>query len=149
MIMGRCPGCYDCPSCQHTLSVRATNITTTDAEGHSTPRKAYYLACGFCRWTSRDIGLRDQFVGSYRVRHSKYCVCGQNKCVFICYVVIYVVVASFCYASALVDVNFMVPSTLISGLRPHEFIRNILLALVTDAIQTWMNEVLSSMFSKI
>jgi len=63
-ILCRCPLCYDCPSCQHTLSVRATNVTATDTEGHATPRKAYYLACGFCRWTSRDIGLKDQFVGS-------------------------------------------------------------------------------------
>jgi len=62
-ILCRCPLCYDCPSCQHTLSVRATNVTAADAEGHATPRKAYYLACGFCRWTSRDIGLKDQFVG--------------------------------------------------------------------------------------
>jgi len=67
--MCRCSGCYDCPSCQHTLSVRATNVTTTDAEGHATPRKAYYLACGFCRWTSRDIGLKDQFVGSHILHH--------------------------------------------------------------------------------
>lgn len=67
-MMCRCPGCYDCPSCQHTLSVRATNVTTSDAEGHATPRKAYYLACGFCRWTSRDIGLKDQPAGEMIAR---------------------------------------------------------------------------------
>jgi len=27
-------------------------------------KKVYYLACGFCRWTTRDIGLPDQSVAS-------------------------------------------------------------------------------------
>ena len=27
-------------------------------------KKVYYLACAFCRWTSRDIGLPDQTVAS-------------------------------------------------------------------------------------
>ena len=27
-------------------------------------KKVYYLACAFCRWTSRDIGLPDQSVAS-------------------------------------------------------------------------------------
>jgi hypothetical protein len=27
-------------------------------------KKAYYLACSFCRWTTRDIGLPDQNVAS-------------------------------------------------------------------------------------
>ena len=61
-LSGRCMACYDCPSCSHTLSVRATNMSATDGDGQMTPRKVYYLACGFCRWTSRDIGLKDQSV---------------------------------------------------------------------------------------
>jgi dynactin-4 len=44
--------------------VRATNVSVPDDNGQATPRKAYYLACGFCRWTSRDIGLKDQFVAN-------------------------------------------------------------------------------------
>ena len=37
------------------------------AEGESgkkTAKKMYYLVCGFCRWTTRDIGLPDQPVAS-------------------------------------------------------------------------------------
>ncbi|MEQ2177164.1 hypothetical protein GOODEAATRI_001022 [Goodea atripinnis] len=41
----------------HTLSTRATNIPAPlpDDPTKTTMKKAYYLACGFCRWTSRDI----------------------------------------------------------------------------------------------
>lgn len=28
------------------------------------PKKAFYLACSFCRWTSRDAGIPDQSVAS-------------------------------------------------------------------------------------
>lgn len=62
----RCVSCFDCPSCHHTLSTRATTVTSgggeTDPEGQATPRKAFYLACGFCRWTSRDVAIKDQTV---------------------------------------------------------------------------------------
>lgn len=82
----RCSKCFDCPSCQHTLSSRATTAQVTrptvadgdkdkgDAAGGDTEkptsamakpitRKMYYLSCLACRWTSRDVGLSDQTVG--------------------------------------------------------------------------------------
>ena len=62
----RCANCFDCPHCSHTLSTRATSIAVPSAEDPSkmVAKKVYYLACAFCRWTSRDIGLPDQNVAS-------------------------------------------------------------------------------------
>lgn len=62
----RCANCFDCPSCEHTLSTRATSIQvpTPEDKTKTIPKKVYYLACGFCRWTSRDVGLQDQNVAS-------------------------------------------------------------------------------------
>ncbi|XP_064633333.1 dynactin subunit 4-like isoform X3 [Lineus longissimus] len=62
----RCGNCFDCPSCQHTLSTRATTVPVPNPDDPSktVPKKVYYLACGFCRWTSRDVGLADQTVAS-------------------------------------------------------------------------------------
>ncbi|KAI0235971.1 Dynactin subunit 4 [Lamellibrachia satsuma] len=64
----KCSNCFDCPSCGNTLSTRATSIpvTTTDQEGtpKSAAKKVFYLACGFCRWTSRDVGIPDQTTAS-------------------------------------------------------------------------------------
>lgn len=61
----RCANCFDCPGCMHTLSTRATSISTQlpDDPAKTTMKKAYYLACGFCRWTSRDVGMADKSVG--------------------------------------------------------------------------------------
>ncbi|XP_059846650.1 dynactin subunit 4 isoform X1 [Hypanus sabinus] len=62
----RCANCFDCPSCMHTLSTRATSIPAPlpDDPAKTTMKKAYYLACGFCRWTSRDVGMADKSVAS-------------------------------------------------------------------------------------
>ncbi|XP_071952009.1 dynactin subunit 4-like [Antedon mediterranea] len=62
----RCANCFDCPSCSHTLSTRATSVAQPDVEDQkkSTTRKVYYLACGFCRWSSRDIGMKDKQAAS-------------------------------------------------------------------------------------
>ncbi|KAK1161255.1 dynactin subunit 4 isoform X1 [Acipenser oxyrinchus oxyrinchus] len=62
----RCANCFDCPCCMHTLSTRATNIPSPlpDDPAKTTMKKAYYLACGFCRWTSRDVGMADKSVAS-------------------------------------------------------------------------------------
>jgi len=62
----RCANCFDCPSCSHTLSTRATSMPCPSSDDPSklVPRKVYYLACAFCRWTSRDISLADQTVAS-------------------------------------------------------------------------------------
>lgn len=97
--------CFECPSCQHTLSSRATTVhvprdsdakvdgkgdTKGDAKEESKgdgktetaspaspapgaeksaaakmpTRKMYYLSCLACRWTSRDVGLPDQTMGT-------------------------------------------------------------------------------------
>lgn len=58
----RCSNCFDCPSCGHTLTTRATSqlVSNPDEPGKSTPKKMYYLACGFCRWTTRDVGIADK-----------------------------------------------------------------------------------------
>ncbi|XP_071826231.1 dynactin subunit 4-like isoform X2 [Apostichopus japonicus] len=58
----RCANCLDCPSCNHSLTTRATSVALTDAKSpeKKTTKKVYYLACGLCRWTSRDIGLTDK-----------------------------------------------------------------------------------------
>uniref|UniRef100_A0A8C5AZM1 Dynactin subunit 4 n=1 Tax=Gadus morhua TaxID=8049 RepID=A0A8C5AZM1_GADMO len=60
----RCANCFDCPCCMHTLSTRATNIPAPmpDDPTKTTMKKAYYLACGFCRWTSRDVGMADKSI---------------------------------------------------------------------------------------
>ena len=65
VLYGRCANCFDCPCCMHTLSTRATNIPAPlpDDPTKTTMKKAYYLACGFCRWTSRDVGMADKSVG--------------------------------------------------------------------------------------
>ncbi|XP_037077131.1 LOW QUALITY PROTEIN: dynactin subunit 4-like [Pollicipes pollicipes] len=62
----RCATCKECPSCGQTLSTRATSIQAPSMEDPTkiVARKVYYVACGFCRWTSRDSGLPDQNVAS-------------------------------------------------------------------------------------
>jgi len=65
----RCANCFDCPSCGHTLSTRATSMqlqapTEDGTNVKIVTKKLYYLVCAFCRWTSRDAGLQDQTVAS-------------------------------------------------------------------------------------
>ena len=80
MRKNKCINCFDCPSCGNVLSTRASNVTLTstaaaadtsiDGSGGSTSgtpdakgggggasKKVFYLACGFCRWSSRDVGM--------------------------------------------------------------------------------------------
>lgn len=63
----RCSNCFDCPSCGHTLTTRATSTSVPDPEdpNKTTPRKMYYMVCGFCRWTTRDVGIQDKSVGQW------------------------------------------------------------------------------------
>lgn len=63
----KCNTCFDCPSCQSTLSARATQIQVSMSKGEGgdesskkVTKKMYYLACLACRWTSRDVGISDQ-----------------------------------------------------------------------------------------
>ncbi|XP_068707119.1 dynactin subunit 4-like isoform X2 [Montipora foliosa] len=64
----RCANCFDCPSCGNTLSTRATAVAIqadkTDDSKATQAKKVYYLACGFCRWSSRDVGIEDKSVAS-------------------------------------------------------------------------------------
>lgn len=78
----RCSSCYDCPSCQHQLSIRiasaggskslaASAAVSSPAISDAKPtpeakstRKVYYLSCTFCRWNTRDVGIPDQSVAS-------------------------------------------------------------------------------------
>lgn len=80
----RCTKCYDCPSCQHTLTSRAAKpppvvtvvsaggagggdavaAPTTSSEKDASKRKVYYLMCSACRWTSRDVGIPDRPVAT-------------------------------------------------------------------------------------
>lgn len=71
----RCNKCFDCPSCQHTLSSRANTVQDTRkpeeddgkkvASDKVITRKMYYLYCLACRWSSRDVGIPDQTAGFY------------------------------------------------------------------------------------
>ena len=68
IILNRCANCFDCPSCGNTLSTRATAVAIQSEKGGddskaTQAKKVYYLACGFCRWSSRDIGIEDKSVG--------------------------------------------------------------------------------------
>lgn len=67
----KCNTCFDCPSCQATLSARATQVQvpmSSKGDGGEesaentkmVSKKMYYLACLACRWTSRDVGISDQ-----------------------------------------------------------------------------------------
>lgn len=62
----KCSNCFNCPSCMHTLSTRATSVQIPNPQepGRTVPKKVYYLVCGFCRWTSRDVGIPDQTTAS-------------------------------------------------------------------------------------
>lgn len=83
----RCNSCFDCPSCQHTLSARGTTVvvpaikksttdddttgesttattTTTVVETKAATKKMFYLSCLACRWTTRDVGIADQTVAT-------------------------------------------------------------------------------------
>ncbi|XP_063360622.1 dynactin subunit 4 [Cydia amplana] len=71
----RCSSCFDCPSCFHTLSTRATlaqprQDPAAGAGGDGKvgdgkqAKRVYYLSCFNCRWTARDVGIPDQPVAS-------------------------------------------------------------------------------------
>ncbi|KAG8188563.1 hypothetical protein JTE90_007170 [Oedothorax gibbosus] len=62
----KCANCFNCPSCMHTLSTRASNVQVPnpDNDPKIVSKKFYYLTCGFCRWTSRDVGIPDQTTAS-------------------------------------------------------------------------------------
>ncbi|XP_046487628.1 dynactin subunit 4 [Neodiprion pinetum] len=70
----KCSNCFECPCCFQTLSTRAApapvraggnpSVEDTKSLAKPPPKKVYYLSCSFCRWTSRDAGIPDQFVAT-------------------------------------------------------------------------------------
>ncbi|KAK2490681.1 hypothetical protein MC885_017240 [Smutsia gigantea] len=60
-----CPSCLEnMPSAEAKLKKNSISTQLPDDPAKSTMKKAYYLACGFCRWTSRDVGMADKSVAS-------------------------------------------------------------------------------------
>jgi len=60
----RCANCFDCPSCGHTLSTRATSMTVApQVEGvdgqpaKPLTKKTYFLECFFCHWSTRQSSI--------------------------------------------------------------------------------------------
>ncbi|SPO24642.1 related to dynactin subunit p62 [Ustilago trichophora] len=56
--------CFECPCCQHTLSLLASDLASASARSvdltdplASQGEPPYYLGCSFCRWDSKSIGL--------------------------------------------------------------------------------------------
>ncbi|OBS75145.1 hypothetical protein A6R68_14294, partial [Neotoma lepida] len=60
-----CPSCLEnMPSAEAKLKKNSISTQLPDDPAKTTMKKAYYLACGFCRWTSRDVGMADKSVAS-------------------------------------------------------------------------------------
>merc|ERR1719316_617386 len=52
MLYGmRCSKCWECPACCSTLTPMAHMPSGTGAAAGT--EQSYYLACGYCRWSSR------------------------------------------------------------------------------------------------
>lgn len=77
---GRCSRCFQCPQCFTTLSTRSV-IVPSEVLGEQSPQKSrkdptakttvasmkspggtkvYYLSCSHCKWSTRDIGIKDK-----------------------------------------------------------------------------------------
>lgn len=82
---GRCSRCFQCPQCFTTLSTRSV-IVPSEVLGEQSPQKiirdpgakttpsqgvasslkspggtkVYYLSCSHCKWSTRDIGIKDK-----------------------------------------------------------------------------------------
>ncbi|KAL3309151.1 Dynactin subunit 4 [Cichlidogyrus casuarinus] len=58
----RCGNCYDCPSCGHALLIKASlgYVTNADDPTKQTPQKVYYLSCGVCLWSTKDVNITDK-----------------------------------------------------------------------------------------
>lgn len=67
VLIPRCANCLECPSCGNALSTRATAVAVPsidNTEEKPTAKKVFYLACGFCRWSTRDVGIPDSNTGT-------------------------------------------------------------------------------------
>jgi dynactin 4 len=58
IIYARCTrNCYNCPICTSPLTVSAFELPS-DGASSETPSGPFILACGWCNWTSLDIGIK-------------------------------------------------------------------------------------------
>jgi dynactin-4 len=63
----KCATCFQCPSCLHTLSTRSFLEQVSAPDRTDQPpinKKAFTLVCCFCKWSSLDVGIPKQFVGT-------------------------------------------------------------------------------------
>ncbi len=75
---GRCSRCFQCPQCFTTLSTRSV-IVPSEVLAEQSPQKGtketskpltslkspggtkvYYLSCSHCKWSTRDVGIKDK-----------------------------------------------------------------------------------------
>ena len=75
---GRCSRCFQCPQCFTSLSTRSV-IVPSEVLGDQSPQKGakegskpqaalktpggtkvYYLSCSHCKWSTRDVGIKDK-----------------------------------------------------------------------------------------
>jgi dynactin-4 len=58
----RCANCFECPSCGNALSARASAVAipSENPEEKATAKKVFFLSCGFCRWSTRDVAIPDR-----------------------------------------------------------------------------------------
>ena len=62
LLMLRCANCFECPSCGNALIVRVSTVAipSDNPEEKATAKKVFYLGCGFCRWSTRDVAIPDR-----------------------------------------------------------------------------------------
>ncbi|RWS29626.1 Dynactin subunit 4-like protein [Leptotrombidium deliense] len=60
----KCASCYSCPSCTHTLSTKVSLVPVKNEANQFTSKKSYVLICSYCKWTSKDVGIADQFAAT-------------------------------------------------------------------------------------
>jgi len=58
----KCSTCFDCPSCGNMLSIRASVCGTPKVDDTTKVdlQKFYYMACNYCRWTTRESDIPDR-----------------------------------------------------------------------------------------
>jgi dynactin-4 len=52
--------CFQCPQCDHTLSVVASDPDPSiplNSAAASVGEPPYFLTCNFCRWDSKEVGI--------------------------------------------------------------------------------------------
>ncbi|XP_074604603.1 dynactin subunit 4 [Brevipalpus obovatus] len=62
----KCVTCFQCPNCSQTLTSKTflASIPSETDPNVMTTKKAQYLQCSYCKWSTKDVGIPDQFYGS-------------------------------------------------------------------------------------